>query len=111
MQLNKVGCTYIALDDLAALVHQEGGRGELDITPFARHGSGVVNCDLERQLARLREIHNITGRVVAHGHGHCFIALVFELVVCGHKFGHFGHTCGAAGRPKIHQRYFSLQLL
>ena len=56
MKRGKVWLAHIALDDLAALVHQEGRGCELHVTPSFGHRSGIVNRHLKRQLARLRKI-------------------------------------------------------
>ena len=111
MQLCKVRRPHKAFDNFALLVDDKSGGSEFDVAPFASHYTRVVNGHPKGQLSRLGEIDHITGRVVAHRHSQGDIAAVFVLVVSGHQFRHLSHTGGATGGPKVHQSYFSLQLL
>ena len=67
--------------DLAALVDDVGGGRQAHIAQAPSHRAGVVNGDLEGQLARFGKVDHVAGRVVAHGDRNGVKPAAVELLV------------------------------
>ena len=61
VQLGEVRLAHVAFHDIAAFVDDVSGGRQLHVAPGPGNGTRVVDGDLKRQFAGLREIDNIAG--------------------------------------------------
>src|SRR5690606_13598262 len=111
VEFGLVVVAQVALDDAPLLVDQEGAGRELDVAEGACDFTADVQGHREGQLARFGEIEHVVGRVVAHGHGHGFVALGRVRVVGVDVVGHLLDAGDAARGPELHQHDLAPQVV